>query len=208
LPLDPDLVAPGHTAIVLHEVQRGTVGDRSTLPALAEAAVPVVPNMARLVRAGRASGVQVVHCLADGRVDRKGSMHNTVLAARDRSAGKTNARTAEDVAAFAEVAPEIGVDPGDIVMRRIHGMSGMTDTGLDLVLRNLGTTTVVAIGVSLNIGIMALVTEAISRAYDVVVPRDAVVGVPIEYGEMVLKNSISFMARLTTVDELIGIWSN
>jgi len=135
-------------------------------------------------------------------------MHNTVLAARDRSAGKTNARTAEDVAAFAEVAPEIGVDPGDIVMRRIHGMSGMTDTGLDLVLRNLGTTTVVAIGVSLNIGIMALVTEAISRAYDVVVPRDAVVGVPIEYGEMVLKNSISFMARLTTVDELIGIWSN
>ncbi len=33
-----DLVAPGHCALVLQEVQRGVMGDESVLPALAEAA--------------------------------------------------------------------------------------------------------------------------------------------------------------------------
>jgi biuret amidohydrolase len=207
MPIDPELVAPGHTAIVINEVQRGTVGDRSSLPALVEAAGPMVATVARLVRAGRAAGVEIVHCVADVRVDMKGSMQNTVFAARSRRDAAVNPRKAEDLAAFAEVVPEVGVEPGDFVMRRLHAMSPMTDTGLDLVLRNMGITTIVAGGVSLNVGVMGLVIEAANRSYNVVIPRDTVVGVPPEYGEMVLKNSLSLIARLTTADELIDIWS-
>jgi len=208
MPINPELVAPGHTAIVLNEIQRGTVGDRSSLPALVEVAGPMVAAVGRLVRVGRAAGVEIVHCVADGRVDMKGSMQNTVFAGRARRDAEANPRKAEDLAAFAEVVPEIGVEPGDIVMRRLHAMSPMTDTGLDLVLRNMGVTTIVAGGVSLNVGVMGLAIEAANRSYNVVIPRDAAVGVPPEYGEMVLKNSLSLIARLTTVDELIEIWSS
>ncbi len=206
--LDPELVAPAHTAIVLNELQRGTVGDTASLPMLAKVAPPAVTAAARLVQAGRSVGVQVVHCVAASRVDFKGSMRNTVFAARARKQAASHPRTAEDLAAFAEVVPEIGVEPEDLVISRLHAMSPMTDTGLDIVLRNLGVTTTVVGGVSLNIGVMGLVIEAVNRSYDVVVPRDASVGVPAEYGDMVLDNSLSLISRLTTVDELISIWKS
>lgn len=207
MPLDPDLVAPGHTAIVLNEFQRGTVGDRSTLPMLVETARPAVAAAARLVESGRRAGVQVVHCVAASRVDLKGSMRNTVFAGRARREAERNPRTADELAAFAEVVPEISVDPTDIVLPRLHAMSPMTDTGLDTILRNLGVTTVVIGGVSLNIGVTGLVIEAANRAYSVVLPRDASAGVPPEYGQMVIDNSLALISRVTSVDELIGVWS-
>jgi biuret amidohydrolase len=207
MPLDPAVVDPSHTAIVLNEIQRGTVGDRSFLPALVEAAAPMVTEVARLVVAGRAAGVEIVHCVAASRVDLKGSMGNTVFAAKARKAAKTTPRDPVELAEFAEVVPEIGVEPGDLVMSRLHSMAPMTDTGLDIVLRNMGVTTIIAGGVSLNLGVMGLVIEAASRSYDVVIPRDATVGVPPEYGEMVLQNSLSILARISSVQELIDIWS-
>ena len=207
MPLDPALVDPSHTAIVMNEIQRGTVGDRSTLPMLVEAAAPAVTEVARLVRAGRAAGVEIVHCVVESRVDMKGSMGNSVFAAKAKKAALENPRDPVELAEFGEVVPEIGIEPGDLVMSRLHSMAPMTDTGLDIVLRNLGVTTVIATGVSLNLGVMGLVIEAASRSYNVVVPRDATVGVPPEYGEMVLKNSLSILARISSVQELIDIWA-
>jgi nicotinamidase-related amidase len=204
--LDPDLVAPGRTAIVLNELQRGTVGDRAALPMLVDSARSAVAAADRLVKAGRAAGIEVVHCVAASRVDFKGSMKNTVFAARARKAAQEHPRTEEELAEFAEVTPEIEVEPGDIVLSRLHGMSPMTDTGLDMILRNMGVSTIVAGGVSLNIGVTGLVIEAVNRAYDVVIARDACAGVPPEYGEMVLNNSLAHISRLAMVDELIGIW--
>ena len=206
MPLDPELVAPDRTAIVLNEFQRGTVGDRSSLPMLVDAAAPAVASAARLVRAGRDAGVQIVHCVAASRVDLKGSMRNTVFAARARKEADRNPRTHEELAAFAEVVPDISVEPADIVLARLHAMSPMTDTGLDLILRNLGISTLVIGGVSLNIGVTGLVIEAANRAYDVVLPRDASAGVPPEYGQMVIERSLSLISRVTTVDELIEAW--
>lgn len=205
--LDPELVAPERTAIVLNEMQRGTVGDLANLPMLVEAARPAVAAAARLVEAGRAAGVEVLHCVAASRVDFKGSMNNTVFARRARKDAEVHPRRGEELAAFAEVTPEIGVDPSDLVVSRLHGMSPMTDTGLDMVLRNLGVSTVVAGGVSLNIGVTGLVIEAVNRAYDVVLVRDACAGVPPGYGEMVIDNSLSLISRVTTVEELISIWA-
>ncbi len=205
--LDAELVAPGHTAVVINEMQRGTVGDRAGLPMLVEAGRPAVAGAARLVRAARAAGVEVLHCVAASRVDLKASMNNTVFARRARKDAEKHPRNAEDVAAFAEVVPEIGVEPSDLLVSRLHGMSPFTDTGLDMMLRNMGVSTVVAAGVSLNIGVTGLVIEAVNRAYDVVLVRDACAGVPPEYGDMVIDNSLSLISRVTTVDELLSIWN-
>jgi nicotinamidase-related amidase len=207
MPLDPAIVDPAHTAIVINECQRGVVGDLANLPQLVESVAPALANLGRLAKTGRAAGVQVIHCVVKGRADGKGSNQNNRmagLARRNREAGVLPAFSPEE---GAQVVDEIGVDPADIVLSRMHGMSPMSDTGLDPLLRNLGVSTVVVGGVSLNVGVTNLAMDAMNRGYDVIVPRDAAAGVPPEYGEQVLDNSISIIARLTTTDELLKIWS-
>jgi nicotinamidase-related amidase len=106
-----------------------------------------------------------------------------------------------------EVPDEIGVDPSDIVLPRYHGLGPMTGTQLDSILRNLGVTTIVGVGVSLNIGMTDFAFSAVNRGYQFVMPRDAVAGVPREYGESVIENSLAFVATLTTTDALIEAWA-
>jgi nicotinamidase-related amidase len=201
------LVEPRHTAIVMNECQRGVVGDLSSLAMLAEAAAPAMENLGRLAKAARAAGVQVVHCVAKGRADGKGSNRNNRMAGLARRRREAGEATVVDPEAFAQVVDVIGVDDADLVMSRLHGMSPMSDTGLDPVLRNLGVSTVIVGGVSLNVGVTNLAMDAMNRGYDVVVPRDASVGVPAEYGEQMLEHTLSMVARLTTTDELIGFWA-
>ena len=57
----------------------------------------------------------------------------------------------------------------------------MGGTDLDAILRNLGVSTIVAVGVSLNIAIPNLVMDAVNKGCRVVLPRDAVAGYPAEY---------------------------
>ena len=83
----------------------------------------------------------------------------------------------------------------------------MYDSGLDPLLRNLRVTTVVVGGVSVNVGVTNLAMDAMNRSYDVVFPRDGSAGVPAEYAEAVMDNTISMIARLTTVGELVAIWT-
>ena len=49
--------------------------------------------------------------------------------------------------------------------------------------------------------------DAVNRGYTVVIPRDAVAGVPPEYGEAMLQNTLAMLAFITTTEELVGIWS-
>ena len=207
MPLDlAALVAPAHTALVLQEVQNGVVGTPSVLPALAEAAaaVDLVGNCARLAVAARAAGVTVVHCTAETRGDRKGANHN----ARLFKAVQKGAVRLSPGSAAVEVPIEIGVDPGDIVLPRYHGLGPMTGTQLDPILRNLGVTTIVGVGVSLNVGMTNLAFDAVNRGYQIVLPRDAVAGVPLDYAEAVLENTLNVVATLTTTSEVVGAWGS
>jgi nicotinamidase-related amidase len=82
----------------------------------------------------------------------------------------------------------------------------MGGTDLDAILRNLGVSTIVAVGVSLNVAIPNLVMDAVNAAYRVVLPSDAVAGVPTEYGSAVIDNTLSLLATVTTTDALIEAW--
>ena len=76
----------------------------------------------------------------------------------------------------------------------------------DAILRNLGASTIVAVGVSLNVAIPNLVMDAVNAGYRVVVPRDAAAGVPAEYGTAIIDNTLSLLASITTTDDLLAIW--
>jgi nicotinamidase-related amidase len=199
-------VQPSRTALLINECQRDVVGDLARLPALADVAAGALANIARLVPAARAGGAQVVFAAAQVRPDGKGANANTRINAGLRRRAEQDPPDAERLLLGIEPVPEIALLPEDISMARLHGMAPMHETGLDPILRNLGIDTIVVTGVSLNIAVPNTVMDAVNRGYTVVVPRDAVVGIPVEYGEMMLQHTIGYLAYLTTTDDLIRIW--
>jgi nicotinamidase-related amidase len=206
VPLDlVSLVAPDHTALVLQEVQNGVVGERSALPALAEAGAEVglVEHCAQLARAARACGVEVFHCTAETRDDLRGANRNARLFQGVRKSPVPLSPGSDAV----RVPDAIGVAPTDVVLPRHHGLGPMTGTQLDSMLRNLGVTTIVGVGVSVNIGVTNLAFDAVNHGYQCVLPTDAVAGFPAEYAQEVLKNTLALVATLTTTAEILEIWS-
>jgi nicotinamidase-related amidase len=198
-----DLVQPGHTAIVTQECQGAVIGPDAGLGLLAEEARRVaLPNIVRLLPAARAAGVRVVHCLVQRRPDGLGANHNAKIFSIGR--GEVNILPGTP---GASVLPELGPEPGDLVLSRWHGVGPMGGTDLDAVLRNLEVSTIVVVGVSLNIAIPNVVMDAVNAAYRVVVPQDAVAGIPTEYGAAVIANTLSLLATITTTDDLLRVWS-
>ena len=198
------LVDPGHTAVVTQECQKGVLGDGGPFPQLVEAArAELIPNGARLLKAARAAGVAVIHAIAARRPDGLGYNTNARLFGAVRKSGVV----LELGTALTEVIDEFDPQPSDINSIRMHGIGPMWATDLDPIMRNLGVKTVVAIGASVNVGITNLVMDAVNAGYQVVLPRDAVTGVPKAYADAVIDNTLSLLATLTTTDDVIGAWS-
>jgi nicotinamidase-related amidase len=206
VPLDlADLLEPGRSAVVTQECQKGVLGDGPVVfPELAEIArVQMIPNAARIAKAARTAGVPVVHCIAERRPDGLGSSRNARLFAAARRSEVQLSPSSEAV----EVIDEVGCEDGDLVSRRLHGIGPMWGTDLDPILRNLGVRTVVAVGASVNVGITNLVMDAVNAGYQVVLPRDAVAGIPAEYADTVIDNTLSLLATVVTTDDVIGVWA-
>lgn len=200
-----DLVEPGRTAIVAQECQGATMGTNAGLSMLAgEARRVALPNIVRLLPVARAAGVHIVHCLVQRRPDGRGSNHNALLF--DMNSGPGGRVDIAPGTPGAELIPEVCPEPSDLILRRWHGVGPMGGTDLDGVLRHLGVSTIVVVGVSLNIAVPSLVMDAVNAAYRVVLPRDAVAGIPTEYGEAMIANTLSLLATITTTDELLHAW--
>jgi len=199
------LVAPDHTALVLQEVQNGVVGEASVLPELAAAGarVGLIAHCAALATAARGAGIRVFHCTAETRDDLAGANRNARLFAGVRKAPVALSPGSDAVA----VPAEIGVDARDVVLPRHHGLGPMTGTQLDPMLRNLGVSTIVGVGVSVNIGMTNFAFDAVNRGYQFVMPTDAVAGVPEDYAAAVVANTLALVATLTTTDAVLEAWS-
>jgi nicotinamidase-related amidase len=199
------LVAPATTALLLNEVQPSTVSGDGPL---AIAAARRMPAMVALTEAARARGVQVVHCIKIFRRDALGRNRNTPLY---RRMGVLPIEPPEPDSAplpGCVVAPEVGPDERDLVLTRLHGMGAVTDTGVVPVLRNLGVTTVVVIGVSLNVGVPNTAMDLMNHGFEVVVPRDAVAGTPEDYGEQMIEHTLKVVATVTTTAALLQAWTS
>jgi nicotinamidase-related amidase len=188
-------------AVVTSELQRGVMGDLASLPELAAecATVGVVAKTARLLGAARLAGLAVVHCTVEVRADRAGTvlntpLHSALLRRGDHLLAGTGAT---------ELVPELGPEPSDLVSSRVHGVSPFTSTSLDATLRNLGVRVLVVAGVSVNLALLGLCIEAVNLGYQVALPTDAVAGVPADYAASLIRNTLSLIATLTTVDDVV-----
>lgn len=206
MPLDLSvMVDPSHTAVLTMELQRGVMGDRAMIPDLRDEvlATGMLDRVDALLAAARSAGARVVHCTAEFRADRQGSGTNAPMLRASAKGGGLIRGTAD-----VEVVPELHRQPSDLVVPRAHGMSPFTGTALDATLRNLGVETVIATGVSLNVGVTGMVVEAVGLGYEVVVPPDAVAGVPREYAEQVLMHTIPVIASCIPTAQIIEVWQS
>jgi len=200
-----ELIDPATTVVLTMELQRGVVGDLAAFPDLRAAAdvIGLLEAAGAVCRAARSAGVGVVHCTAGFRPDRLGSAANCRLL---EAAVKLNAGRLDTGTPGTELVAELDVSESDVVVARTHGLTPFTSTGLDQILRNMGITTVVAVGSSINVGILGMVLSAVDLGYRVVVPADAVVGVPPEYGRTVMSNTIALLATIVSVEDLVKSW--
>jgi nicotinamidase-related amidase len=163
----------------------------------------MIPALARLLDAARAADIPVIHCLTAKRSDMRGSNHNARLFAGARRSGALQLGTPS-----IDLIPEAGPHPTDILEWKLAGMSPFRVTGLDPILRNLGADTIILAGVSVNVAIPSMTFDAINRGYRIVIPRDAVAGVPPEYVAQMLEHTLSLVADITTTDDVIRAFSS
>lgn len=204
-----ELVSREHTAVVLMEMQRGVVGDLAgpLLAPLVDAARGrgIVAALAEVVRAAREVDVPVVHAVVRFRGDGVGTPINTPTLTRLQRSDPDRLR---EGAADTAVLPELMPRPDDVLSWRRHGMSAFTGTDLDTALRSLGVRTLLLGGVSLNVGVIGTAIEAVNLGYRVAVVRDGVVGVPLEYGDDVLRHSLRALGAQPTAAEIVEAWAD
>jgi nicotinamidase-related amidase len=200
-----ELLEPARAALLLMECQEGVIGGGATLSALADAVQRqgTVAQIARVLGAARAKGVPVFHCLMARRRDGQGAAANCRLLAATRRSTRPLLPGSPQQAPVAALAPA----PGEWVLNRFHGLTPFHGTELDQLLRNLGVRTVVATGVSVNVGILGLAIEAVNAGYQVVIPREAVAGTPEDYVAAVMEHTLRLLATLAPVDRVVGVWS-
>ncbi|MEU6611791.1 cysteine hydrolase [Streptomyces shenzhenensis] len=197
-----ELLDPTATVLLTVECQQGVVGPDGALPELARAARSsgALGNVARLVAAAHDSGVQVIHAIAERRPDGRGAGRNARLF---RAAERLPVQQLSGTTAV-RVAPPIEVAEQDIVVRRLHGLSPIQGTEVDALLRNLGCRTLIVTGVSANVAIPNAVFDAVNHGYTVVVPADAIAGVPADYTPAMIRHTLALVATVATTEEVLG----
>ena len=203
MPLDlRSLLDPATTVLVTSECQNGVLGPDTYLGDLADAARPKIPTIARLVHGARTAGVQVIHCVFWRRADGRGSNTNGRIFAMANKIAPPMAPGSDAALPLAE----IGLSPDDLISGRYHGADPLQGTDLDALLRNCDARTVVIAGVSTNVALVGLTLGLLNRGYQVVVPRDAVAGIPVDYAESMLDNTYAIISTVVTTDDVLAVW--
>jgi nicotinamidase-related amidase len=199
------LLAPAHSALVLMECQEGVIGEHARLGDLAKAVERrgTIPAITRVLAAARAARVPVFHCHMARRPDGAGATVNCRLLAAARKSAAPLLLGSPQQASVAALAPH----EDEWVVTRWHGLTPFHGTELDALLRNCGVRTLVATGVSVNVGILGLALEAVNAGHQVVIPREAVAGTPDAYVDAVMEHTLGLLATITSVADVERIWS-
>jgi nicotinamidase-related amidase len=159
-----DLVLePSRTALVVIDLQRGIVA----MPTAPRPGAEVVARTVDLATAMRAAGGTVVLVHVTPSPDRKDGLRPiTDAAVGAAGAGQTPPPD------WAEILPELGPQPGDIVITK-RQWGAFYGTELDLQLRRRGIDTIVLCGISTNVGVESTARDAFERGYQQVFVEDA-----------------------------------
>ena len=193
---------PVSTAVVTLEVQENLLlPETAMIPGLAAhaQAIGLIDRLATLFDGARRVGAPVIYVIDDRRTDGVGAADNIMV---DRAIGGTRRSPGHG-----PIVTQLTPRPGEIVIKREHGMTGFFTTPLDAYLRNLGIKTVIITGVSANIAVNGTSIEAMNRGYRVIVPSDCIAGDPPEYVDQLLRYTIRNVALVAPVQQILDYWA-
>ena len=201
------IVVPATTAVLTMELQKGVVGREAMLPDLVDEVerTGMLDVVRRVCDGARDAGARVVHCTHVARPDGAGATMNCRLFVLSERMRRENGFAPTQIGRPGVELVDGLEDPRDIVVPRLTGMTPFTSTSLDQILRNLGITTVVATGVSVNLGVFGMALSALDLGYQVVLVRDAVAGVPADYAQAVIDQSLSMITTVVSADDLLAV---
>ncbi|MFI0961301.1 isochorismatase family cysteine hydrolase [Streptomyces sp. NPDC021080] len=190
-------------ALVIHECQNGMVS-----PAIASnaglaanaAGRGVVARIAALAGVCRELGVPVVHSTIEPRPDGVGSDSSCLLLGALMKKGQVVAGKPA-----AEIHPDLAPQPGDIRIRRVHGLTPFHGTELEAYLRERGVRTVVLAGVSSDVGIPGAALEAVNRGFRVVVPEDCIAGSSQDAHDWQVAHTLPLLATVGSADAVAAV---
>ena len=189
---------PRHGAVLITvECQQGVVGRDSALPELAAARKVVgCPAARRPAGRGRAREQGCRWCTRWRNAAPTGGAPTATPGCSARPNGSpsssTPAHRAVSVASRSRSPTRTSSCGGCTASRPSPG------TDVDALLRNLGCRTLIVTGVSANVAIPNAVFDAVNLGYTVVVPADAIAGVPADYTPAMIRNTLALVA---TVDD-------
>ena len=188
---DPVTIDPSRTAIVVIDLQIGVV-NRKTTP---HTAATVVANAARIVEAGRASGVRPILVYVDSSSDG----NDFVKPDADQPTSRSNLP-----ANYSDLAPELNRQPGDlIVVKRNWGAFYGTD--LELQLRRRGLDTIILCGIATEFGVESTARDAFERGFNQIFVSDAMAAFSETSHSNALERVFPRMGRVRTTDEVLGL---
>lgn len=200
-------VAPGHTALLLVDMQKdfcvdGMGASRRPGRDLSRTQA-IIPRLVRLREAARASGALVVHIgfltLPDHLSD------SGAWLAQRRSAPYASDSFAMAGSEGAQFIDELSPRDGEAQIRK-HRYSGFKGTDLDMILRAREIRTCVVTGVSTNVCVESTLRDAFEHGYYVVVPSDGTASWSVELGKATLENVAHRFGLLSSVEEIVALW--
>lgn len=189
-------------ALLVNECQRGLLDpDHALFPGIAEQARArdILPPIARLAEAFRASGQPVIFIHVSHRPDFAGVAVNNPAVAYVRRVGGLCEGSVQ-----VEPIPELAPQPGDHLVLRHSGMTVFYGNHLDSLLRNLQVRTLVLAGVSTNVAIPGMLLGGLDRGFQCVVPEDCIAGADPLSHDAVLTHLIRPLAQLSSCEEVIA----
>jgi nicotinamidase-related amidase len=183
-------IDPATTALVLIDLQKGIVS-ADTFPTRA---TEIVARAARLAAACRGAGVTVVLVHVD--VGPDGILFPRVQADQPRPPMKPPAD-------FAELAPELGRQPGDVVVTK-HQPNAFYATDLEVQLIRRRIRTIILAGISTNVGVEATARSAHERAYEQIFVSDVMASRDGEMHDHTVRRVLPTMGRVRTLDVVLG----
>ncbi|MBS7843179.1 cysteine hydrolase [Pseudomonas fluorescens] len=192
-------------ALLISECQRGVIDPLlSDFPGLAEQVQQrgVLPRISRLAEAFRAAGLPVLHLHVVHRPGYIDLPRTSVIIARSTKQNRMIVGS-EDV----DPVPEMSPHESDIVHARSFSLVGFHGTDLDSILRNMGVTTIVPVGVSTNVAISGLSLCGSDLGYQVVVPEDCIAGATPQSHDFIVSNLLPLYSTVSDSESVIAALS-
>lgn len=208
-----ELVDPGHTALLVVDMQRDFClpgGAFDELGVDISMYPPMIPRLARLVDGARTAGVTVVYIQMTVLPNRR-SESPAQIRFNLRLHGGTNGvpeplAYTPDGSVGQEIIPDLAPEDGDLIVKKYRS-SGFWGTNLDMLLRSNGIKSVVMTGCTTEGCVESTARDALFNDYYVVIAEDCVAS-----DDRAQHDASMFLMRhrfdIAAAGEILRVWAS